>query len=635
MYLIIEEGSMLTPGTWLQSRYRIVRDIGGGGMGTVYLAEDSHLPGSRWAIKEMSPSQVPAQDRNWAIGAFQQEAQLLANLNHPGIVRVSDHFAEYGNWYLVMEYIEGQTLETYLHPQGLPPHIVLSYMDQLCEVLDYLHRQTPPVIFRDLKPGNIMIRPTGEIKLIDFGIARFFKPGQSHNTVNLGTPGYASPEHASGQTDNRSDIYSLGVLLLQLETGYDPTIAQVPFLLPAARSLNPQTPPGVEAIIQRATQLTPVQRFQTVTEFRQALHTPTPQNFAPPSQPPGYPRTTVMPPPYGPGQTATPARPPSRVPRWIWAAAAIVLLLLTGVVVLPRLAPQAAPTAVPPSAPMTLPKSNPDEAKPAEGLRPKTDTPTLEPVVPPPSDTPAAVVPALEKNFIVQDRELGRTAGGRSLSMLEVGQADGPVAVLVGSIEGDQADTADAVRRLMDWYRSRPDQVPNGGLLYLIPSLCPDGNAGNSRFNANEVDLNRNWDSGNWVSNAVVPGYPNGKPGAGGAFPFSEPETSALRDLLNRFYSEGRTVYLITLHSTVNSGLSKQVFPGYTSTSIHDASRDLTQRVGNVLGYRYNTAWSYDTTGEAIAWAAEQGIPSVDIVSLKNNEPDRTAMIKVLEEILR
>ncbi len=265
---------MLVSGTILQSRYCILREIGTGGMGMVYLAEDIHLNGYRCAIKEMSPSQVPPQDRNWAISAFKQEAHMLSTLNHPGIVRVSDYFAENSNWYLVMEYIEGQTLETYLGRQGLPTQLAVSYMDQLCAVLDYLHRQNPPVIFRDLKPGNIMVKPTGEIKLIDFGIARFFKPGQTHNTVNLGTPGYASPEHGSGQTDNRSDIYSLGVLLLQLVTGYDPTLAQVPYLLPPARSLNPLAPPVIEDAVRRATQMTPALRFQTVADFRRALHPP-------------------------------------------------------------------------------------------------------------------------------------------------------------------------------------------------------------------------------------------------------------------------------------------------------------------------------------------------------------------------
>ena len=241
-------------------------------MAIVYRAEDMRLAGRHCAIKEMSPAQLLPQDQTWAINAFQQEAQLLAQLNHPGIVHISDHFTEYNNWYLVMDFIEGQTLEADLQqwPTGLPIDVAVNYIHQICRVLEFLHGHNPPIIFRDLKPGNVMITPGGEVKLIDFGIARFFKSGQTHNTVNLGTPGYASPEHGGkGQTDPRSDIYSLGVVLHQLLTGYDP--GTTPFHLPAVRQLNPAVPTAIEAAIRQATHLLPDHRFQTVGEFRQAL----------------------------------------------------------------------------------------------------------------------------------------------------------------------------------------------------------------------------------------------------------------------------------------------------------------------------------------------------------------------------
>jgi serine/threonine-protein kinase len=259
----------------LQNRYRVLDLIGGGGMGFVYLAEDLHLGGQPCAIKVLPPDQLPVPDRAWAVTQFQHEARLLAGLNHHGIVQVRDHFFENGDWYLVMDYVPGQSLAAWLGqlPQGLPVPVVLNYAAQLCAVLEYLHGHNPPVIFRDLKPGNIMISQAGEVKLIDFGIARFFKPGRSHNTINLGTPGYASPEHSgSGQTDLRSDIYSLGVLLHQLLTGYDPALT--PFNLPSARQLNQAVSAEVDAVIRRATQLRPDQRFQSVPELRAALFTP-------------------------------------------------------------------------------------------------------------------------------------------------------------------------------------------------------------------------------------------------------------------------------------------------------------------------------------------------------------------------
>jgi serine/threonine-protein kinase len=130
---------------------------------------------------------------------------------------------------------------------------------QLCKVLEYLHTLNPPVIFRDLKPGNVMLTGKNEVKLIDFGIARFFKPGQTRDTVNLGTPGYAAPElyGGAGQSDPRTDVYSLGVLLYQMLTGYDPTAAVTPFPLPDLRSVTQELPSNVIEVISRAIQLRP------------------------------------------------------------------------------------------------------------------------------------------------------------------------------------------------------------------------------------------------------------------------------------------------------------------------------------------------------------------------------------------
>jgi len=262
---------MLQVGVLLQNRYRILRELGGGGMGTVYLAEDARLPGRQCAIKQLSPAQVPAEDRNWAIQYFQQEAQLLARLYHPGLTRVTDYFPEKGCWYLVMDFIAGETLEQHLARLGkLPLEESLSIIIQICDVLEFLHRQTPAIIFRDLKPSNIMLTPDGQVKLIDFGIARFFNPGKTRDTVNLGTPGYAAPEQfgGMGQSDPRTDVYSLGVLLHQLLTELDPT--EMPLGMPLA-PLSRAFPKHIETAIRQATQLDPAQRFSSAFTFRQAL----------------------------------------------------------------------------------------------------------------------------------------------------------------------------------------------------------------------------------------------------------------------------------------------------------------------------------------------------------------------------
>jgi serine/threonine protein kinase len=241
----------------------------------------------------MSPAQLAPGDRAWAIRAFQQEAQILARLSHPGLTAVTDFFSEGGDWYLVMDCVKGETLKDRLEQARggrLPLEEALNIVRQLCNVLGYLHEQTPPVVFRDLKPGNVMITPQGEVKLIDFGIARFFKPGQTRDTISLGTPGYAAPEQYGGlgQSDPRADVYSLGALLLQMVTGYDPTTAATPFPLPSSGSQMRGLPAHVDEAISCATRMQPDLRYQDVSELRGALFPPTwvlPSGTPPGSQP--------------------------------------------------------------------------------------------------------------------------------------------------------------------------------------------------------------------------------------------------------------------------------------------------------------------------------------------------------------
>jgi predicted Ser/Thr protein kinase len=263
----------LTNGQTLQNRYRILGLLGQGGMGAVYQAADTRLGGKAIAIKEMSDAGLPTpQQRQQAVSAFSQEAQMLAYLNHPNLPKVSDYFTELSKHYIVMEFVEGQTLEDYLSRRGgsVSEAEARGWAAQLCDVLGYLHRQQPPVIFRDLKPANVMLTPQGQLKLIDFGIARFFKAGKPGDTLVMGTPGYAAPEqHGQGQTDARSDVYSLGVLLHHLLTGYDP--AATPFALPPVRQLNPQVSPAMAQVITRAIEVHPAQRFPTVDALCQAL----------------------------------------------------------------------------------------------------------------------------------------------------------------------------------------------------------------------------------------------------------------------------------------------------------------------------------------------------------------------------
>ena len=235
--------SSLLPHTLFRNRYYIIGKVGDGGFGSVYKARDTQNADRLVAIKEVSLFGLSPQAMTEATSTFQREVSLLSQLDHPNLPRLYEHFQSPGHWYLVMDFITGETLEEY---QGKLPNrrLLLSEVFnigiQLCTVLDYLHSQQPPIVFRDLKPANIMRTPAGQLYLIDFGIARYFKPGQAKDTMALGSPGYAAPEqYGKAQTTPRADIYSLGAVLHQLLTTRDPS--EAPFRFTPLRPKNPQS----------------------------------------------------------------------------------------------------------------------------------------------------------------------------------------------------------------------------------------------------------------------------------------------------------------------------------------------------------------------------------------------------------
>lgn len=262
----------LAPNTILQGRYIILGNVGKGGQAAVYRAADRQLVNKIWAIKEMSLSHASPIDQVQAEQAFKQEAQILADLNHPGLPRVADFFSEGGRHYLVMDFVTGETLEDLLIQHGKPfsEAEVRDWALQICDILSYLHGQSPPIIYRDLKPSNVMLEATTKrLKLIDLGTARRFKPGQAKDTIPLGTPGYAPPEqYNKKQTDVRSDIYALGATLHHLVTGIEP-IPYSNFEQPA--KLNPRLSPAFSAVIMQAVESDPARRFQSASEMAQAL----------------------------------------------------------------------------------------------------------------------------------------------------------------------------------------------------------------------------------------------------------------------------------------------------------------------------------------------------------------------------
>ncbi len=239
-------------------------------MGAVYKARDLKRQ-TICAVKEMSLSMVPADERQQAIQNFKDEAKMLWGLNHPNLPSFSGFFTENQRYFMVMEYVDGSTLEDMLERNNgpFPERRVLGWARQLCDVLEYLHSQNPPIIFRDMKPGNIMLMRTGRIKLIDFGIARFFRPASGQDTQLLGTPGFAPPEqYGKAQTDERADIYSLAMTIFQLMTN---TLSETGFGLKDVRATNPRISPSVARALEKATALEPEDRYNTVATFRRAL----------------------------------------------------------------------------------------------------------------------------------------------------------------------------------------------------------------------------------------------------------------------------------------------------------------------------------------------------------------------------
>lgn len=261
------ENGQLVPGALLAQRYRIERFLAGGGMGRVYLARDQRLADRLCAIKEVFDRFNDPAERARAIEYFHREAGTLSQLKHPAIPAIVDRFGEGNCHYLVMDYIAGTNLEDEVAAQGgsLPEGRVVEIARELCEVLAYLHSFRPPIIYRDMKPGNVILTPAGHAVLIDFGIARIFTP-QGKATL-IGTPGFAPPEQYAGQVDERSDLYGLAATLHYLLTGRDPE-KHPPFSFPPVHTLKPEASPFLAQAIDKALAYKPEDRPQSVVAFK-------------------------------------------------------------------------------------------------------------------------------------------------------------------------------------------------------------------------------------------------------------------------------------------------------------------------------------------------------------------------------
>jgi serine/threonine-protein kinase len=325
----------LEAGTLLLDRYSIVSRVGGGGMGSVYQARDKRLADRHCAVKEMIEMFADQNQRAKAVEDFKREAEVLAQLDHPSIPTVFDYFIESGRYYLVMRWIGGGDLAEQMRMRGgtVDEQTAVKWAIQCCDVLHYIHSQKPPIIYRDLKPANLMLDDkNGRVMLVDFGIARVVRPTEKGVTA-IGTMGYAPPELFAGKVEARSDVYSLGATIFHMMTGSDPQ--DNPLLIfdfsknPRPRQINPAISAEMERILIKAVAHKPEDRHASALELMRELEThrsridprakgargsgirPSLISTPPPSSQPRSAPERVAPPPPPQSVAPVPAAPPA------------------------------------------------------------------------------------------------------------------------------------------------------------------------------------------------------------------------------------------------------------------------------------------------------------------------------------
>ena len=260
---------MLEIGSLVDGKYKILNKVGQGGMSVVYLAM-TEKANKQWAIKEVRKDGVL--DFEAVKQGLVAETDILKKLDHPHLPSIVDVIDTEDSFIIIMDYIQGNSLNKALEEYGAQPQeLVIKWAMQLCDVLGYLHTRNPAIIYRDMKPANIMLKPDGNITLIDFGTAREYKEKNLADTTCLGTVGYAAPEQfgGMGQTDARTDIYCLGATLYHLVTGMNP--CEPPYEIKPIREINPALSSGLERIIIKCTQRDPNDRYQSCAELMYAL----------------------------------------------------------------------------------------------------------------------------------------------------------------------------------------------------------------------------------------------------------------------------------------------------------------------------------------------------------------------------
>lgn len=432
--------------------YRIIEQLGSGGMATVFKAYHASL--DRYvAIKVLHPAFK--QDPQF-FERFKREARIVANLEHPNIIPVYDFNEHHGEPYLVMRFVEGDTLKAKMSHEPMPRAQILRLMRPVCQALAYAHQQG--VLHRDIKPSNIMLTSSDSVFLTDFGLARMVQAGEStlSQDMMVGTPQYISPEQAQGlkELDGRTDIYSLGVVLYEMLTGRVPFNADTPFAtvhdhiyapLPLPSDINPKIEPAVERLLLKALAKNPADRFATVTDLLNALE----NTLAAPAAP-------------IPAAASAPIPAKKGIPWWVWAgSAALILLVVAGLVLgglLLRARRNAPPVSRPPAEQAELPPANsdapPQPAPPAEQAKlPPDETAPEQP------GTSSAEALARQANQAMRNQNMAEAVGlyeqaiaadphylpayfGLSLAQRAQGQHEASMAALQQAVDNNPTQAA-------------------------------------------------------------------------------------------------------------------------------------------------------------------------------------------------
>jgi serine/threonine protein kinase len=653
--------------------YQILNPLGEGGMAAVFRAYQPNL-GRNVAVKVL-PRQL-AQEQGY-MARFRQEAMILARMQHPHILSIFDFGESGGYTYLVMPLVSGGTLAQKIQGKPLGLEYTARIISQVASALDYAHAQG--IIHRDIKPSNILLDEQGNCLLSDFGIARMVEGTASFTStgVVIGTPAYMSPEQGRGEKlTPSSDIYSLGIVAYEMVTGRVPFLAETPVAvifkhiqetLPPPRALNPELPHPAEWAIQKALAKTPSERFGSAGDFAAALQAALPRtglgepgqrSAAQPAVQTRYdlPQPTSNASPSTAVQAPTsPVRPPAksqqggwlfyRVPRGL-VAAAVALLTLAAVAYAAVINPQQRAqraiafqstqaaasqvalayrdqtleagwiTLTAQSGLAVTPTSGSfptDPAKPptatAAPISVKTSTP-IPISTPPPTATitPAAIELAVEKGSI------GESVSGLPIAFLRIGTGQ-KVLVIGAAIHGEEKGAANFAQKIAAWLEQTLDSLPADTRVYVLTSLNPDGSAANTRYNANKIDLNRNWLTQNWITDATGPA--GIVKGSGGSQPFSEPETKALSTWLLglKNQSQGRLA-VVFYHLSISP--EGEVLPAYdllnNEINPEPSAARYAQLYARAAGYQYLTTWThYSITGEAINWCGEQQLACFDV----------------------